>query len=546
MTLYHYHLLGLALTALSMSGFGIFLLLKNPRRNLNRSMALYCFSVAWWSGWECALLQMPTRELSEFLLRVEYIGVSFIPTLLCTTVSYLVNLPSRTRWRLLLPFYALSVIFFFVFTLHPMKSFLGMTPGPIFYLPIWGWAGPHYWTFLAFFFSGIAIAHTLIFYKWIRAQGEERAKLSLFTVGSIFAYLGGCPEFALKYGVRLGWLNPFGLYVFIIYIAMLTYAVLQYQFFDIHIVIRRSLVYSLLVSFLTIGYFALVYGIERLFQTTFGYQSIWLSLAAFALMALLFQPLKVGIQRLVDWLIFRSPHEELVKRMEKLEEQVLQAEKLKAVATLAAGVSHELKNPLQLVKTYGELLPENYDDPQFRKRCSEVINTEVGRMTELVRQLMYFARPKQAALQEAEAHSVLEGTLDSLKEQFSEKGAALEKKYGADGARVQVDSDQLRQVFWNLTMNALQAKEKGVRIVIKTWQEDGLFAFEISDNGPGIDPSILPKLFEPFVTTKPNGTGLGLSIVHSIVKEHRGEISVKSKPVTCPPKTGPIAMRVSG
>ena len=205
----------------------------------------------------------------------------------------------------------------------------------------------------------------MVFRGWRRAQGQERIRLALFFWGTMISYLGGCPEFALKYGIRLGWLNPFGLYTFPLYIGLLTYAVVQHQFFNIHLVVRKSLAYSILVTLLTVGYFGLVYDIEQLFQSTLGYRSFRISLAAFALMAVAFQPLKIGIQRLVDRLIFRAPQEAVIKKLERLEEQMLQSEKFKAVSTLAAGMAHEIKNPLTTLKTFTEYIPEKHRDPEF-------------------------------------------------------------------------------------------------------------------------------------------------------------------------------------
>lgn len=129
-----------------------------------------------------------------------------------------------------------------------------------------------------------------------------------------------------------------------------------------------------------------------------------------------------------------------------------------------------------------------------------------------------------------EPHKILDSTLDFLNNEFIIHQISLEKRYEADDLQIEVDPDQLRQVILNLALNALQAIGKNGRITVTTRQEDGWFILEVTDTGPGIDPTILPKLFEPFTTTKPAGTGLGLSIVHSIVREHRGKITARSQP----------------
>jgi signal transduction histidine kinase len=216
--------------------------------------------------------------------------------------------------------------------------------------------------------------------------------------------------------------------------------------------------------------------------------------------------------------------------LERLEQETRQTEKLKAVAILATGLSHELKNPLQSIRTFAEFLPEQYDSPGFRKRCSEVMGTEITRIMDLLNQLMDFSKPKPAAFQDVEPHPILDSTLGLLGSEFATRHIDLEKRYEANGIRIQADPDRIRQIALNLVLNALQALGRGGKITVSTRPEEGWFVFEVSDTGPGIDPRILPKLFEPFTTTKPSGTGLGLSVVRSIVKEHRGKIPVQSPP----------------
>ena len=530
MTLFQYHLVGLALTSISMLGLGLFVLWKNPKRNLHRSMAAYCWSIAWWSGWECTALQMPTKELTRQLLRVEYVGVVFITTLLCTTVSYLLDFSPRARRRFLLPLYAGSVIFLFFASIFPTKQFLDITPGPMFYLPFWAVAGPHYWPFLVFFLGTLIVAHAVILHRWYRAEGRERASLALFLIGSLLAYSGGCPEFALKYGVRLGWLNPFGLYLFPLYSVLVIYAVVQFKLFDINIIVRKSLVYSLLVTSLTAGYFGLIYAIERAFQISFGYHSLGLSLIAFGLMALLFQPLKIGIQRLVDWIIFRVPQEQIAKRMERLEEHALQAEKLKAISTLAAGMAHEIKNPLTAIKTFAEFIPEKQNDPIFMKRLHHVLTSETQRIQEVVQELLEFAKPKTPNLKPVDLGPIIKSTVDFLSGDLLKHSIQWAISCQHNNAVVQADADQLRQILINLIQNAADAMPTGGTLTLTTQANDGYLELAVTDTGEGIPKELLPKIFDPFVTTKPNGTGLGLAMVQTLVRTHRGAISVISTP----------------
>lgn len=323
---------------------------------------------------------------------------------------------------------------------------------------------------------------------------------------------------------------PMGGHLVALYCIIVMYAIMRYQFLDIQVVIRRSLVYSLLVTLLTVGYFGLVYGIERGLQLTFGYRSFGVSLFAFAVMALAFQPLKVGIQRTVDWLIFGVPQEALAKRVEKLEEQALQTEKLRAVSVLAAGMAHEIKNPLTTLKTFTEFIPERQRDPAFLQKLHDVYTTEINRIQNIVKDLLDFAKPKPPQLKPVNLEFLIRSTLQLLSNDLLKQQVQWSLDCRHNGAPLRADPDQLRQVLINLIQNAADAMPNGGRLSIATQSINSHIELTISDTGTGIPKDLLPKIFDPFVTTKENGNGLGLAMVHSIIRAHGGIIHADSSP----------------
>ncbi len=527
MTLLQHHVLALSLTSATTFGLGLLVFLAGPKRRINQIFGLYSLAISWWSFTEIFMVgakDQATANLWSFLLwpAVIFIAPTFLHTVFLSTGE------SGKKVRLIL--WVSYVISFGFFALHLFSNLISSPTRSVGYTHFYNKLGEFGWSVPLTFLILVNAALLKLWHAYRKAIGQRRVRLKYLFWSSVVGYVGGSPEWFLAFGFYVPILNPFGIYGVPCYSLATTYAVLQHRLFDVNLVIRRSLVYSLLVTALTVGYFGLVYGIERVFQATLGYYSVWVSLGAFALMALFFQPLKIGIQRLVDLAIFRTPQQELVKRMEKLEEHAQQTEKLKAVATLAAGLCHELRNPLQTIQTHAEFLPERYDDPEFRKRCSEIMRTETGRINDLLKQLMEFAKPKPPSLQQVEPHKILDSTLDLLGNEFTKRQVQLEKRYEANGAWIKADPDQLRQVVLNLVLNALEAVGQRGQVAVTTRLEGGWFIFEVGDTGPGIDPKILPKLFEPFTTSKPGGTGLGLSIVHSIVKAHRGKISVQNLP----------------
>ncbi|MBI1953248.1 MAG: hypothetical protein HYS41_03905 [Candidatus Omnitrophica bacterium] len=528
MTLLQHNILAFGLTAVTTFGLGLFVFLAEPRKQLNRIFGLYSLAISWWGFTEAFLLGAPSQLAANFWSYIEWPGVILIAPTFIHTVFLSIGERGRKSRAILTVAYVASLVFLM---LHLFTDLLTKPPrSNVAFVHFHNDITTVGWLIPLTFLILVNIALFKLWHAYRAATGQRRIQLKYLFWGSLIGYLGGSPDWFFVFGFHVPFLNPFGIYGVPCYSIATTYAVLHHRLFEVNLVIRKSLVYSVLVTALTVGYFGFLFLIERLSQVTFGYQSLWLSLGAFALMALVFQPLKLGIQRLVDRLFFRAPREELVKRVERYEQESRQTEKLKAVATLAAGLCHELRNPMQVMQTHAEYLSDRSDEPKFIEQCSGIMRVEIARISGLLKELMDFAKPKAPDFQWLEPNKVVDSTLELLNNEFVSRQVNLEKRYEANGVKIKGDQDQLRQVILNLVLNAVQAIGQGGRVVVTTGQENGWFTLEVSDSGPGIDPAILPKLFEPFTSGKPGGTGLGLSIVHSIVREHRGEIVVQTKP----------------
>ncbi len=527
MTLAQHHILALYVTAITTSVLGLLVFLNRPKQRLNQIFALYSLAIVWWSCLEAFVIGSPNQHTANLWSYIEWPGVFLIaPTFLHTILLASEQTKGKINWVVRIA-YTVSAVFVL---LHLSTHWITATPRPSGYAPfhnkvtLLGSAIP-----LAFLIL-VNISLVKLWKAYKQSTGQRKKQLRFLFWGSVIGYFGGSPDWLFVLGFHIPYLSPFGIYGVPCYSLATTYAVLRHQLFDVNLLIRKSLIYSILVTTLTVGYFGIVYLIERIFQAQFGYQSWILSFSAFALMALFFQPLKIGIQRVVDWLIFRVPQEELVRRIERLEQEARDTEKLKAVATMAAGLCHELRNPLQIIQTHAEFLPDRYDDPAFREQCKEAIRTETIRINILLKELMEFAKPKPAKMRPIEPHPLLDSTLNLLNADFLKHKIHLEKEYLADGARILADPDRIRQVVLNLALNAMEAIGQSGKITVTTRQDGVWFILEMTDTGPGIDPKILSKLFQPFSTTKENGNGLGLSVAHSIIESHRGRIFAESKP----------------
>jgi len=222
-----------------------------------------------------------------------------------------------------------------------------------------------------------------------------------------------------------------------------------------------------------------------------------------------------------------------LSEMKELEGKVRRADKLAALATMAAGMAHEIKNPLSSMKVFSQLLPKKIDDPEFRQKLQEILPKEIDRIDRIVESLLGFARATAPTFKKVKIEEVLEETLKYYEEQAKNSEISIRRNY-APLPEVEVDRDQISQVFSNLILNAIQAMPEGGELSVATLPGkaiEGLLQnviIKISDTGHGIPEEMLKKLFDPFFTTKYGGTGLGLTISHSIVDGHKGFIDVES------------------
>ena len=527
MTLLQHHILALGLTAVTTLGLGLLVFLAEPKRRLNQVFGLYSLAISWWAFTEILLVCAKDQAMANSISYMKWPGVIFIAPTFTHTVLLSIRQRARGTKSVLLAAYGGSVLFLLFHLFTPLVT---ASPRPVGYVPFFDNCTTLGTLIPLTFFVLVNLALWKLWHAYRGATGQRRTQLKYLFWASMIGYLGGSPDWFFTRGFYVPFISPFGIYGVPLYSIATTYAVLHHRLFDVNVVIRKSLVYSLLVTILTVGYFGLAFGIERLFQMTFGYRSLWLSFAAFATMALLFQPLKIGIQRLVDWLLFRAPHEEMVKRMERLEHEVLQAEKLKAVSTLAAGMAHEIKNPLTAILTFAEFIPEKRSDPEFLDKLHHVLTEEARRIKGIVEELLDFAKPKTPQFKPVDLRLLIGSTVDLLSTELLKRQIAWTVSCEHNGANVHADPDQIRQVLINLIQNAADAMPTGGTLTLITQAPDGYLEMLVSDTGQGIPKDLLPRIFDPFVTTKSQGTGLGLAVVHSIVQAHHGTIHVDSHP----------------
>jgi signal transduction histidine kinase len=217
--------------------------------------------------------------------------------------------------------------------------------------------------------------------------------------------------------------------------------------------------------------------------------------------------------------------------LRKTEAQLIRSEKLAALGQLAAGIAHEIRNPLTSINILIHSLTENLPPETAHREDLRVIGEEIQRINEIVEQFLRFARPAPPLFEETEVTTVFDNVLQLIKPQVERQRVTVKRDFDAVPS-ITLDREQMKQVVLNLLINALQAMPDGGQIDLsaKVLEDSRWIKLSVQDSGIGIPPDDLKKLFDPFFTTKEGGIGLGLSIAHRIIDLHHGRIEVESRP----------------
>jgi len=240
----------------------------------------------------------------------------------------------------------------------------------------------------------------------------------------------------------------------------------------------------------------------------------------------------------------KKSREELKKTYRTLAEK----EKMAALGQLTAGIAHEIRNPLAIMLSSAQVVTNDSRPPDMRREAGIFIIEEINRLDKTLNDFLAFARPTESRLEECDLVEILDYTAKSMAGQLIERQIEVVRNLSNDHQKCRADSNQMRQVFINLILNAIQAMPEGGRLTLRSSEKlpgswlsakrvklqprartSSYLEIAISDTGMGIDPDHLERIFEPFYSSRNDGTGLGLAIVYQILKMHQAGISVSSE-----------------
>ena len=218
-----------------------------------------------------------------------------------------------------------------------------------------------------------------------------------------------------------------------------------------------------------------------------------------------------------------------LSEIQSLKEEIARGRRLASIGRLAAGVAHEIRNPLSSIKGFATYFQDRYKDVPDDHRIAGIMIQEVERLNRVIGQLLDYARPMNVRLQPVSLGPLILRSLELIESDARGKGIRIEKQI-QDAVKAKADPDRINQVLLNLYLNAIESMEKGgvLTVTLESAPDSGPVRIFVSDTGRGIPEKDLAHVFDPYFTTKSTGTGLGLAIVHKIIEMHGGDVRVKS------------------
>ncbi len=514
--------------------FGLFVISRNSQSRKNITYFFICVCVFVWQFTYSIynFLDNDNRLLIIVLIKISYCFITFIPILNLHHSSELLG--GKINKNIIVLFYILNTLIcgLILGSNLIIESFYHSYYWGIY--PAAGFAHPLY---LLYFMTPLALLYLVYQRNLITTNDWHDKNLIKYILTAIVIFNIAILDFIPNYRISL---YPIGFLPAVIFISIHAYVTIKYKLMDINLILKKSFVYSLSISSISLIYLILIVSLGELVRIKYNYNSPFLSIFLAFFLGIIFIPLRHRLQKYLEKYFFKSTQEEMMFENEKLRQEITQTEKYKTLATLASGIAHEIRNPLTVIKTFNEYLPARHNDKEFVKKYSQLTNKEIDRISELVNRLMEYSKPNPPKFTDVPVKKLLNQSVDTLNHHLLNKHVHYDRHISInDDLIMRLDPNQIHQALMNIILNAIEAMPNGGELLVRaeviprqiksSIKHNQILEIIITDTGLGIVEEHIKQIFDPFFTNKDFGTGLGLAIVQSIIENHHGRISVKSK-----------------
>lgn len=520
-----HHIISHVIACITTLCLGVFVYLAGKKNETNIVFALYTLAISVWSGFGAFALMSHSAAQALMLWRVSLLGVVFIAVLFVHFVLSLLNAEERSSRRpVMLLAYVAGVVL-------SSSIIFGLVPSRVeakYYLPNYTVTTPLYWTLFITWTLTTGYGLFELFRLRHNSTAERHNQLNYFCLATLIAYVGGIGNFLPSFNVFIPYFMPFGNYLIPIYVVASVYAILSQKLMDIRIALRKAFFYAMLAVVISVLYILLIFFVYGLWAPNANESRIAANFMSLLAIALLFKPLEMLMLRILDKRFFRGSISEIAEQNKLLQTELERRERLKSVGILASGMAHEIKNPLTAINTFIDYLPQKYDDPAFRENFQRILKTEIGRIKEILQELLEYSKPKPLSKIDVDIDKIIRDTIELLSKDVLSAKVKIEFNPGLN-PRILIDPDRIKQALLNIMLNGIEAmREHGGTMKIETSSGSEYLEICIADQGCGIAGEDVKRIFDPFFTKKERGTGLGLAITHSIIEQHGGKIQVES------------------
>ncbi|MEK6561408.1 MAG: histidine kinase N-terminal 7TM domain-containing protein, partial [Nitrospirota bacterium] len=383
---------------------GIIVFKKNPKSGAHQSFSLLCLATVVWLSFYSINFTLsyshPNYSVIDIIYRIAYCGIAFIAVAFFHHTIEFLGIKWAKAWNIG------NYIYGFILSLLILRTNLIVNGVKEFFWGFYPQAGPLHPYFLTYFLALLLISFSLFLKKFFSADmGSTEKNQFKYLFLALFIFGFASFDFVPNYGIS--W-YPWGYIPTTLFLSIVTYAIIKHRLMDINIVFKTSIVYSILITSVSIVYLVIVLTAEKALQSLLGYKSMSVSLSAAFMIGILVIPLRNRIQVLLDRSLFKGTQPEIAAENELLRREVTQSEKHKAVAALASGIAHEVRNPLTALKTFYEHFPEKKNDPEFIAKFTQIAGKEIGRIEGLIQQLLDFAKPSPPSFRETDVNRLIE------------------------------------------------------------------------------------------------------------------------------------------